>query len=85
MYSNYAMLIYKGEQYKDSVSHIFRNILSVPKSAFKKFIEKTRDYWDTGKEFLSRGSFTILMRTTITCQQQNSGIIQTPRVLKFLH
>ena len=47
MYSNYSIIIDKGELHKDYVRHIFRNILSGPNSIFNRFIERAKDDWET--------------------------------------
>ena len=48
MSSNYYITIDKGERHKECVYHIFRDIFSGPESTLNIFIERTKDYWDTG-------------------------------------
>ena len=50
MPSNYSIIIDKGECREDYVRHIFRDILSGPKSTFNCFIEITKEDWDTERE-----------------------------------
>ena len=50
MYSNYSIVIDKGESHDDYVRHIFRDILTGPKSTLNCFIERTRDDRETGTE-----------------------------------
>ena len=48
MFSNYAIIIYKGEHREDYVRHIFRGLLSGKKSTLNRFIETNTYDWDTG-------------------------------------
>ena len=53
MSSNYSNIIDKWELHKDYVHDIFRAIFSGPNSTFNRFIERTKDNWDTETEFPS--------------------------------
>ena len=53
MYSNYSIIIDKGEIHEDYVFQIFRDLLSGKKSTFNSFIENNKDDWDTGREVIS--------------------------------
>ena len=48
MSSNLNMIIYKGDCHEYYVWHIFRVLLSGPKSTLNIFIEITKGDWDTG-------------------------------------
>ena len=47
MFPNYSIIIDKWERHKDYVRKIFRALLSVPNGNFNRFIESTKDDWDT--------------------------------------
>ena len=50
MFSNYSIIIDKGERYEDYFINIFRALLSGPNSTFNSSIERTKYDWDTGTE-----------------------------------
>ena len=47
MYSNYTIIIYKGELHDNYVCHLFGYLFSGPNSAFDSFIDLEKDYWYT--------------------------------------
>ena len=51
MSSNYSIIIDKLECHADYGRHIFRDILSRPNSTFNCFMKRTKDDWDTGRQF----------------------------------
>ena len=53
MYSNYSIILDKGESHEYFVCHIFRAILSGPNLTFNHFIEISKDYWDIGTDVSS--------------------------------
>ena len=57
MPSNYSIVIDKVDRHEYYVRHIFRSLLSVPKSTFNTFIEKAKDDWETKIEFAERKLF----------------------------
>ena len=48
MSTNYSITFDKGERLEDYVCHIFRALLSGPKSTLNCLIERNKDYWDKG-------------------------------------
>ena len=54
MSSNYSINIDIVESHDDSDKRVFRGILTGKKSTFGCFIERTKDYWETGREVPSR-------------------------------
>ena len=50
MYSNYTIIIYKGELHDNYVCHLFGYLFSGPNSAFDSFIDLEKDYWYTWTE-----------------------------------
>ena len=53
MSSNYSIIIDKGEHHGDYVRHVFRALFSGPKSNINRFVERTKDNWYTGTEFIA--------------------------------
>ena len=53
MYSNYSIIIDKGECHEYYVHHNFRDIFSWPKSTFNHFVVILKDYWETVTEVSS--------------------------------
>ena len=50
MSSNYSIIIDKIERHEDYIRQIFRALLSGKNSTFDRFIEITKNYWNTRPE-----------------------------------
>ena len=79
------LIIDKGELRKDYVCHIFRYILSSPKSTYNCFIYIKNGDWDIGTEVSPRELIQNATANYNNTLAKQKGLQNTPRMLKFLY